>query len=230
MATVEPVVDASVHTLRTVAIARPREGVVRLTCELSSRHSLAGWNASSIAEWLQFPGVSPFDYRVRRFDAERGILDIDVVTATSSSTLKRWVDTMEIGAITCVPGPRSGHLPNFGSGRRVHVFADDSAVSTVHSILEQWPPSTRGTVWIDTPSPDALAQLPVVDGVAMISFHVDMGFDALVTAARRVNLDSSSTVWAAGERSRMDAIRATCVAAGLGADDTRVFGYWSDGR
>ncbi len=121
------------------------------------------------------------------------------------------------------------HLPNFASGRRVMMFADESSLALVHSILHRWPEGLRGTLWVDTRNPRDVADLPVVDGVGVVSFHVDVGFDPLVTAARRVELDVGTTVWAAGAAHRMAAIRATCLAAGLPEDHTRVFDCRGEG-
>lgn len=126
-------------------------------------------------------------------------------------------------------GLGASHLPNFASKRRVLMFADESSLALVHSILGRWPRGLRGTLWVDTRDPRDVADLPVVDGVGVLSFHVDVGFDPLVTAARRVELDAGTTVWAAGAARRMAAIRATCLAAGLPEDHTRVFGYRADG-
>ncbi|MDJ0395399.1 siderophore-interacting protein [Rhodococcus sp. G-MC3] len=224
----DPLVGSTAPSMLALAITRPRPGVLRVTSMLDVSGDRSEWDAATIADWLQFPGVSPFDFRVRRFDAERGIVDIDFVLATRNVMLQAWLETIEVGSRTRIAEPGTGHLPNFASGRRVLMFADESAVVAVHAILEKWPASAHGMVWIDTPSAAAVAELPVVDGVGVFSFHVDMGFDPLVTVARRIDLNQTTTVWAAGERTRMDSIRATCHAAGLGEDDTRVFGYWSD--
>lgn len=225
-------------TMRTLSLNRLSPGVLRMTSMLTpGGHEVTwrstNWDETSISTWFRFPGVSAADYTVRRFDAGRRIVDIDFSPSPQNTMLKRWLDSIEVGASTRIAGPGTGHLPNFDSGRRALVFADEASLPAVRSILEQWPSPVHGapvlgTVWIDTPDPAAIADLPVVDGVGVISFHIPMGFDPLVTAARRCELNSSTTVWAAGERERMDAIRATCMAAGLSVDDTRVFGYWSD--
>lgn len=228
MEAVDPLVDSAATSMRTLALNRPRPNVLRVTAVVDSLADRARWNPTTVARWLQFPGVSPFDYRVCGVDADRGVIDIDFSLTTSNAMLRSWLETLEVGTLNRIAGPGTGHLPNFASGRRVLVFADEVSVVAVHAILEQWPPSSRGIVWLDTPSAAAVADLPVVDGVTVFSFHVNMGFDPLVTAARRIELDGTTTVWAAGERGRMESIQATCRAAGLGSDDTRVFGYWSD--
>lgn len=216
--------------LRTLAVSRPRPGVLRMTSMVTPTRHAADWDALSITEWLQFPGVPSLDITVRQFDADRGILDIEFSPSLENTIMQRWLGSIEVGASTPIGGPRGRGLPNFESGRRVLLFADEASVPAVRAILQQWPASVTGTVWLDTPHPAAVAELPVVDGVGVVSFHVGMGFDPLVTAARRCDMDSTTTVWAAGERSRMDAIRAVCRDAGLSANDTRIFGYWSDDR
>jgi NADPH-dependent ferric siderophore reductase len=214
--------------MRTLAVSRPRPGVLRMTSTMTPARHAAGWDELTISQWLQFPGVPSLDYTVRRFDSDRGIIDIDFTPSLENTIMQRWLGSVEVGSTTPIGGPSGRGLPNFESGRRVLLFADEASIPAVHAILQQWPASVTGTVWVDTPHPSAVAELPVVDGVEVISFHIGMGFDPLVTAARRCELDSTTTVWAAGERSRMNAIRAVCRDAGLSAEDTRVFGYWSD--
>ncbi|MGA9872977.1 MAG: SIP domain-containing protein [Rhodococcus sp. (in: high G+C Gram-positive bacteria)] len=221
--------DSAVPTMRTLAMSRPRPGTLRMTSILSSGCYRPDWSAETMAELMQFPGVRPEEFDIRRFDASSGIVDVDFTPSRENTMLRRWLESVEVGTNTRMVGPDSSHFPNFRSGRRVHLFIDDSSIPAVHAILEQWPDNTTGgTVWIDTPCPALVASLPVVDGVSVISFHIEMGFDPLVTAARRLELDRTTTVWAAGETTRMDAIRATCLAAGLSDDDTRVFGFWTD--
>ncbi|SNS52650.1 siderophore-interacting protein [Rhodococcoides kyotonense] len=224
MSVPDPGLDAREAFLRTLSFTRPRPGVTRMTSLVTPGGT--AWDEETIADWLEFPGVPSLDYTVRRFDTDRGILDVDFTPSIENTIMQRWLGSVRVGSTTPIGGPRGRHLPNFGSGRRVLLFADEASVPAVHAILQQWPASSTGTVWVDTPHPAAVGELPVVDGVGVISFHVGMGFDPLVTAARRCEMTSRTTVWAAGERRRMDAIRATCRAAGLSADDTRVFGYW----
>ena len=199
-----------------------------MTSMLTSVTLEPSWGEEAIATWLHFPGCSRVDYTVRRYDAERGILELDLTPGPESTIMNKWLDSVEIGSRTRLAQPDVGYMPNFADGRRVLIFADESSISAVRAILAQWPAGVPGTMWLDTRDPRHIADLPVVAGVGVVSFHVDMGFDPLVTAARRVELDSSATVWAAGETRRMDEIRAACLAAGLPESDTRVFGYWAD--
>lgn len=220
--------EPAVPTLQTLAMNRPRPGLVRMTSMLNAVTLEPSWDEDAIATWLQFPGCSRGDYTVRRYDAERGIIEFDLTPGPESTILNKWLDSLEVGSLTRLATPDVGYMPNFAAGRRVLVFADESSISAVHAILAAWPDGVPGTMWLDTRDPSHIADLPVVAGVGIVSFHVDMGFDPLVTAARRVELDSTVTVWAAGEARRMDAIRAACLAAGLPEADTRIFGYWAD--
>ncbi|WP_072803060.1 siderophore-interacting protein [Rhodococcoides yunnanense] len=231
--------QSSDATMRTLAISRPRPGVFSMTSVLARDPREGDWNGSNwdeqtISTWLRFPGVSPDDYTVRRFDSGRGIVDIDFRPGPQNTIMQRWLESVKVGSRHRISKP-GNHLPNFRSGCRTMLFADEVSLPAVRSILQQWPTSVdgatiSGTVWIDTPNPADVADLPVIDEVSIVSFHIGMGFDPLVTAARRCDLSSRTTVWAAGERRRMDAIRAACDAAGLSDDDARVFGYWSNDR
>lgn len=225
-----PDVEFATPMLRTLAVNRPMPGILRVTSLLSSVVLQPHWDEQAITAWLQFPGCSPLDYTIRRYDPERGIVDIDFTLGLDNPITAKWLATVEVGSCTPLSPPDAGPFPNFAGGHRVLIFADQHSVPAVVALLEQWPTGVIGFVWLDTPDPLDVASLPVVDGVGVMSFHVDLGFDPLVTAARRVELDGATTVWAAGERSRMEAIRATCLAAGLAENDTRVFGYWADRR
>lgn len=227
MALSEPRSDDVETTMLTMALARPAPGVYRMTSLIFGPVSSADPGVGAVADWLSFPGVDSDEYSVRRFDAERGIAELDFEPRTENSVLSLWLRSVRVGSRHRIAGPSREGLPRFAEGKRVYMFADETALPSVADVLTHWPASAVGTLWIDTPHPSAVADLPVVDGVGIITFHVPMGFDPLVTAARRLHLDDTTTVWAAGEISRMNSIRDTCRAAGLSADDTRVFGYWS---
>lgn len=228
MAVSEPWAHGAETTMLTMALSRPAPGVFRMTSLIAgaAAHG-APWDASTVEQWLAFPGVHRDEYAVRRLDAARGIVEIEFFPRAHDSLVGLWLDTVRVGARHRIGGPSREHLPRFGAGKRVYMFADETAMPAVGDVLNAWPPGAVGTLWIDTPHPAAVARLPAVDGVGVISFHVAMGFDPLVTAARRLHLDHTTTVWGAGENARMDAIRSTCHAAGLSSDDSRVFGYWS---
>jgi len=221
------VIDAAVPTMHTLAIGRPRPGTMRMTSLLSAGSYQRDWDEDAIAEQLRFPGVDERDFRVRRFDAAHGIVDIEYTPSHESTMMSRWLDSVEVGTRTRIAPIGAGFGPRFGDGRRVHMFVDEPSIPAARAVLRSWPAGTLGTLWVDTPRPEDVADLPDVDGVSVMSFHTELGFDPLVTAARRMRLDSSVTVWGTGESGRMDEIRAACLAAGLADDHVRVFGYYS---
>jgi len=221
------VVETAVPTMHTLAIGRPRPGTLRLTSLLSAGSYQRDWDENAIAEQLRFPGVDERDVRVRRFDAAHGIVDIEFTPSHESTMMSRWLDSVEVGTRTRIAATGTGYGPHFGGGRRVQMFVDEPSIPAARAILRAWPDGTLGTLWVDTPRPADVAGLPDVDGVSVMSFHTQLEFDPLVTAARRMRLDDSVTVWGTGAFDRMDEIRATCLAAGLADDHVRVFGYYS---
>ena len=61
--------------------------------------------------------------------------------------------------------PKAVRMTELCAGKRVALFADETAIPAVYAILRAWPQGTSGTLWIETPEPGAVAELPQPKGV-----------------------------------------------------------------
>lgn len=217
-------------TMNTLALSEPYPGVVRMTSRLGGVSDTDAWSRANVAIGVVIrDALISRDYTVRRFDPVDAEIDIDFVWAVQPKPVRAWLGTVGVGSRTTIVGPRRHPLPNFGDGRRVLLFGDDTALPAVHSILDRWPSDTLGTLWIETSHPAAIAELPTAPGANIVTFLHGVGdVDALVSVARSRVVTPEITVWAAGELHRMSAIRDHFHGSGLADDHIRVFDNWVD--
>jgi NADPH-dependent ferric siderophore reductase len=222
-----------------VAIGHPHPSVTRVTARLAGVTDPI-WQRPNIAVRLELdhpPDGTPLSrvYTIRRFDPSDSTLEIDFVRHDHQSPAMRWLDTVRPGNIVQALGPKGHFLPDLNLPHPVAIFADETAVAAVDSILRHWRTGIAGQVFIETPDAAVIDELPKVDG---LTFHHLMR-DAptgtedpsrLPAAARSLADGSRYTVWAAGERAAMHALRGYFQAdCGLPRDRVRVFGYWRAG-
>ena len=109
------------------------------------------------------------------------------------------------------------------------MLADASALPAVRNILlYQHEVKEKPTVVIAAPRADAEAYVAdCVDRATII--HLG-GTGDLAAACVELGIGASATVWAAGERDLMRAIRRYCKEdLGLERSALRIFGYWKEG-
>jgi len=223
--------------MQVIAVDRPSPLFVRVTGRIAPADP-AAWQGPNVAVRIEVEpsatgrAVSRV-YTIRRFDAAQSLVEIDFALHPDDSPAMRWLRAAGAGTRVWMTGPRAHFLPNTAGGRPVAIFADDTAIPAVHAILAA-DPGLVGDVWVDTADPAAFAALPEVPGLRchMLPRPEDRGGARprlLLEAALALPDAGSRTLWAAGEREEMKAIRAHFAAAGLGRDDIRVLGYWKQG-
>ena len=164
-------------------------------------------------------------YTVRTCNAPSGSMTFDVVLHGHTSPMMRWAADLRVGDTFSLTGPRPHFLVPEIAGRRVALFADDTAIPALYSILLQWPEGLTGVGWVATGDAEAFAELPVIPGLEL--HHVE---DGLAEYALELDNPGDYAVWGAGERDEMRAIRAHFrKTVGLAKDDVVVFGYWKRG-
>lgn len=111
------------------------------------------------------------------------------------------------------------------------VFADDSAIPALYSVLKHWPSGITGVGWIATDDTHALGELPRIPGLQLHRIPVQGGpADALLHQARELPNPTGHVVWGAGERDEMRAIRHHFqTTVGLAKQDVAIAGYWKRG-
>ena len=152
---------------------------------------------------------------------------IDAVAHGTTSPMMRWLASVNPGDRIVVKGPRPHQLLNPASVN--YMLADASALPAVRNILlHQREVKEKPTVVIAAPQADAEAYVAdCVDRATII--HLG-GTGDLAAACVELGIGASATVWAAGERDLMRAIRRYCKEdLGLERSALRIFGYWKEG-
>ncbi|MGQ3676475.1 siderophore-interacting protein [Xanthobacter sp. TB0139] len=220
-------------------ITRPVPSVARVTARITPTRPGA-WRRPNLAIRIEVeaaPGLRPVSriYTVRHFDEARSCIDIDFVIHEDDSPAMRWLKTAVPGTRTWLVGPRPHFLPHYESGRKVAIFADETAIPAVHAILKHWQQPAQGVIHIETTDPAAFGELPDVPGVERHLLLRAAGEAAgtkpyLSDAAKALPDPQGWTIWAAGERDMARTIRKLFMEQhGMTREDVRVFGYWRAG-
>lgn len=221
--------------LRIEAVTMLPSGLVRIGGVLSEVTDPAQWATPNTTVRLSVP--VPDDepvsrvYTIRRFDPSSNRVDIDFVVHPEPSPVMRWLAVVAPGDKIAVTGPRQHQLPLFAPAKRVLLLADSSAVPALASILAHWPPGVPASVHATVAREDELAELPPVEGVDVEAITAAPGgATLLLQVAERTSAVPELSVWAAGERDEMKAIRSHFRhAIGLPKEAVQVFGYWKHG-
>lgn len=220
-------------------ITRPVPSVARVTARIAPSDPQA-WRRPNLAIRIEVeaaPGQRPVSriYTVRHFDEARSCIDIDFVIHEDDSPAMRWLKAAGPGTRTWLVGPRPHFLPHYESGRKVAIFADETAIPAVHAILQNWQQPTQGVIHIETADAAAFEELPDVPGVERHLLLRVPGEAAgsktyLSDAAKALPDPRKWTIWAAGERDIARTLRKHFVEQhGMTREDVRVFGYWRAG-
>jgi NADPH-dependent ferric siderophore reductase len=198
------------------------------------------WQIPNIAVRLELeypPDRAPISrvYTIRSFDPCDSSVEIDVVLHDHNSPAMRWVNTVRPGHVVQALGPKAHFLPTLTDHFPVAMFADETAVAAVISILRNWRAGTTGHVFIETPEASVIEELPKVDGLVfhhlMRDAPTSLGYRSRLPAAARSLSDVSHySVWAAGESDVMQTLRSYfLIECGLPRERVRVFSYWRAG-
>lgn len=228
------------HTEMTVEkVERPFPSVTRLTARIAPADPTP-WRLPNLAIRIAVEapeGERPISriYTIRSFDEARSVVEIDFVMHEDESPAMRWLGQAGEGTVAGLTGPRPHYVPAWEAGRKVAVFADETAIPAVYSILRNWRAGVGGVVHIETPDRAAFEELPQVEGVSLHLWLRAPGEAAgatgrLVAAAKALSDPDQWTIWAAGERQEARAIRRHFTeACGLPKDEVRAAGYWKRG-
>lgn len=220
-------------------ILRPCASVTRVMARIAPS-SPQIWQRPNVAVRLEVEtpeGQRPVSriYTVRSFDAARSLIELDFVMHPDDSPAMRWLARAHVGMATMLVGPRPHFVPDFECGRKVALFADETAIPAIYAILQQWQAPAQGVVYVETADRAAFDELPDVPGVQkhllLRQPHEHAGETTLlVDAAMALSDPKGWTVWAAGERGTARAIRTYFTQDhGLSREEVRVFGYWRAG-
>ncbi|WP_395396598.1 SIP domain-containing protein [Novosphingobium sp. BL-8A] len=227
--------DRELHEVRAIveAITRPSRSILRVSARLVSSTDDPNWSQPNVAFRIHlgadYGGISRI-YTVRDYDGS-GCFTFDVVLHEGESPMMRWTSALAIGDSFELTGPR----PHLGipeaMGRKVALFLDETGIPALHSLLRQWPAGITGKGWVATKDAEAFAELPQIEGLALMRIDVqdDAEADVLLSQAKRMADAAGWAVWGAGERREMRSIRQHFVGLGLNKQDLAIAGYWRRG-
>ncbi|TFZ45078.1 siderophore-interacting protein [Stenotrophomonas maltophilia] len=226
--------DRGLQALRVhvVDVTQPCASLLRLVVQLPPQAELAPWQRANTAVRIQlgaaFGDVSRI-YTVRNVEAQTRRFTLDVVLHEAPGPMLTWVRALQAGDAFDLTGPRPHLQVPHLEGSVALLFADQSALPALFALLQQWPGGLRARAWIASDDPFPVDELPAVEGVCVQ--RLATGATPLLQQARRLHMGANSTVWAAGEREEMRALRRHFIeTVGLPRTDVAVAGYWKRGE
>ncbi|EPF6150755.1 acinetobactin utilization protein BauF [Acinetobacter baumannii] len=220
-----------------VSIQTPYPSIVRIQGKINTLQPEL-WQAPNLAIRLivsnppEGQSISRV-YTVRSFNPVNAQIEIDFVKHEDLSPAMEWLNSAQVGTKIGLIGPRPHFIPNFTAKKHVVMFADDTAVPALYSILKQWELGISADIFIESFEKDIASQLPELEHVKIHSFHKEHHTSQkglLLKAAFALENYENITIWAACERNEARALRQFFLEdQQLNKNDVRIAGYWRDG-
>lgn len=220
-----------------VSIHTPYPSIVRIQGKINTLQPEL-WQAPNLAIRLIVsnpPEGQPISrvYTVRSFNPVNAQIEIDFVKHEDLSPAMEWLNSAQVGTKIGLIGPRPHFIPNFIHKKHVVMFADDTAVPALYSILNEWENGVSADIFIESFEKDIASQLPRHDHVKIHSFHKGHHTPQkglLLKAAFALKTYDNITIWAACERKEARALRQFFLEdKQFNKNDVRIAGYWRDG-
>jgi len=163
------------------------------------------------------------DYTPRRFDPERGELDLDFVLHEGGFAAG-WARRTQPGDPAWIVGPTRSLLLPEGHDWML-VAGDETALPAIGRLLDEWPPGWQGSVVVELTDPAHAQDLPRPDGVEIVW---TVGPDAWVQAIKDLPWSPGTPFcWVAGETRTIRQVREFLKEDRLVPRDCLdVTGYW----
>lgn len=228
-------------TMTVTAITELAPSVTRITATLQHEGETDRWFVTNPAIRLELPDQASGDTvsRVYTVRAARNLghgveIDVDVVRHPGNSVVMSWLSTLDIGQSVRILGPRAHFVPNEDPLLPLGIFADETAIPAVATILRDLPAHRSAEVWVETPDSAVVTDLPSHPGVTVhwlqrAEDEAPASTGRLVAAALEFahRHDGQLSVWACGEHGEMKRIRDHFrKERGLPREQVVVFGYW----
>lgn len=220
-----------------VSIHTPYPSIVRIQGKINTLQPEL-WQAPNLA--IRLIVSNPLEgqpisrvYTVRSFNTVNAQIEIDFVKHEDLSPAMEWLNSAQVGTKIGLIGPRPHFIPNFTAKKHVVMFADDTAVPALYSILKQWELGISADIFIESFEKDIASQLPELEHVKIHSFHKEHHTSQkglLLKTAFALENYENITIWAACERNEARALRQFFLEdQQLNKNDVRIAGYWRDG-
>ena len=169
-------------------------------------------------------------YTVRRWDAEAGEIDVDVVRRVGGPGTA-WVQRVRPGDEIQIVGPKASAGHPEGVAWTL-AAGDETALPAIGRWLEEWPEGARGRVFVEIGEDSHRQDLPIPEGVELTWLSrrgaAPGTAPLLLDAIRSAEWwDGTPYVWVAGEAAALASIRRWLRNdAGLPRDCVEVSRYW----
>ncbi|AGP29705.1 siderophore-interacting protein [Corynebacterium terpenotabidum] len=178
------------------------------------------------------PGVCRRVYTLAAVDYATSTVDIDIVIHGDTSPMMRWVAGLTPGDRVDFAGPRPHAAPvdtAVDTASRIHLLADGSAYPAASAIARSIPGVASVILAVPEENPQVGTYAADFPG-AQLQF-VTASATPLADALPDLPVAPGDTVWAAGEREDIRAVRTFCLKdLGLPKSHLQVFGYWRTGK
>lgn len=150
-------------TMTLTGLRELAPSVVRITARLEHEGDRDRWRVTNPAIRLELPDVTSTTtvsrvYTVRecRIDDDGITIDVDIVRHAGLSPVMRWLDEATVGTSVPILGPRPHFCPAFVDCAPVGLFADETAIPALATILRDWPAGHVGKAWVEHPTKPSL--------------------------------------------------------------------------
>lgn len=171
-------------------------------------------------------------YTVRAFDAQKSEIEIDLIKHEDLSPAMQWLNTVQVGDSINIIGPRPHFVPDFSLDKHVLMFADDTAIPAIYSILQHWQHNVSADLYIESFEENIIQQLPISDQI-QIHFHHQTDHHQkgwLFASALQITNYTDKIIWAACERSEARALRELFLEDHkMDKNHVKISGYWKAG-
>ncbi|WP_277091356.1 siderophore-interacting protein [Acinetobacter gerneri] len=219
-----------------VSITQPFPSISRITGKIDTSQTEL-WALPNVALRLLFANSEnnlPISrvYTVRAFDAEKSEIEIDLVKHADLSPAMQWLNTVQVGDNIKIIGPRPHFAPDFSLDKHVVMFADDTAIPALYSILQHWQKGISADLYIESFEENIIQQLPLSDQIRIHFLHKTDHHQTgwLFASALQIDDCTNKTIWAACERSEARALRELFLEEHkMDKNLVKISGYWKAG-
>ncbi|WP_066587407.1 siderophore-interacting protein [Corynebacterium provencense] len=178
-------------------------------------------------------GICRRVYTLANVDTASSTADIDIVVHGSTSPMMRWLTGLTPGDTVDFSGPRPHPAPTgqdaVDPAGRIHLLADGSAYPAASAIARSVP--GIATVVLALPDRDPQTATYSADFPGAQIIFAGESDTPLADALADLDTPATDTVWAAGEREDIRAVRALSLKERkLPRSQVQVFGYWRRGK
>ena len=169
-------------------------------------------------------------YTIRRFDADRRLLDVEVVMHGDGPGIQ-WARAAHRGLAVEAIGPR-GKI-GLDQNASWHLFAGDAtALPGAFAMMETVSARVRASAYLLVADPTERQRFDAADPIRTVTWCYENsgdGRDGLVAAAAASSPDAGHA-YLAGEVALVSALKAALLGRGWSADQVSAKAYWNRGR